>query len=53
MNEERRFEPWPFVLALALLAMMGISLSFYAVAHMNPDPPVAESQRAPLPADGR
>lgn len=34
---ERRFEPWPFILAAGLLFMIATSLSFYAVARANPD----------------
>jgi hypothetical protein len=57
----RRFEPWPWAVALLLAAMIGGSLGFYWVAATHPDPPVvddayragleyAEHLRAPVPA---
>jgi nitrogen fixation protein FixH len=39
---EWRREPWPFLLAGLLLAMMGGSLAFLAVASAHPDPLVAD-----------
>lgn len=42
MAGERRFEPWPFGIALLLLAGIGGSLAFYAVAVANPDAEVVE-----------
>lgn len=41
MPPERRREPWPFLLAGLLLAMMAGSLGFLAVAAAHPDPLVA------------
>jgi nitrogen fixation protein FixH len=38
----RRFEPWPFALAAALLCMIATSLAFYAVARSHPDALVAQ-----------
>jgi nitrogen fixation protein FixH len=38
----RRFEPWPFGLALLLLAGIGASLAFFAVASANPDAEVVD-----------
>jgi hypothetical protein len=35
-------------LALALLAMVGICLSFWAIAAANPDPPVTREARPGL-----
>ncbi len=40
--ERRSFEPWPWALAAALAAMIGISLGFYAIAAAYPDPPVVD-----------
>ncbi|MCA9510413.1 MAG: hypothetical protein KC560_06880 [Myxococcales bacterium] len=36
----RRFEPWPWVLAAMLGAMIATSISFYAVAASHRDPEV-------------
>ena len=46
--KKRRFEPWPIGLAAALAAMIGISLSFYAIAVTYPDTEVRATVR---PAD--
>lgn len=48
----RRFEPWPVALALALAAMIGVCVAFYAIAATHPDPPL-ELERAGLrPTEG-
>jgi hypothetical protein len=36
--EKKRREPWPIALALALLFMIGVSVTFYFVASTHPDP---------------
>ncbi len=46
MDAERRFEPWPFALAAALLTMMAIAVAFYAVAAANPDALVVDDAYA-------
>jgi len=43
----RRFEPWPWVLAAMLGAMIATSISFYAVAASHRDP---EVERVEAPA---
>ena len=35
-----RREPWPYALAAMLLSMIAVSLAFFAVAVLNPDPDV-------------
>lgn len=42
MDAERRFEPWPFVLAFLLLAMMAGSVAFLWIATVHPDPLVVQ-----------
>ena len=42
MRREGRREPWPWILAVLLLSMMSISLTFYAVASSNPDAMVVD-----------
>ena len=38
-----RFEPWPWVLALMVVTMMGISISLWVVAASNPDALVGDA----------
>lgn len=42
MDAERRFEPWPFILAGLLVAMMTGSVSFYVIAAHHPDPVIVD-----------
>lgn len=42
MGRQRRFEPWPWVLAGLLCAMIAGSLSFYAIAATHPDAVVVD-----------
>lgn len=41
-----RIEPWPWILATLLLAMVTGSLAFYEVARANPDPLVVDDAYA-------
>lgn len=45
-DEPRRFEPWPWVLAALLGAMIVASLAFWRIAVTNPDPLVVDDMRA-------
>jgi hypothetical protein len=57
MADERRREPWPWILAGLLLAMVASSLAFWWIAATHPDPrvrahPLAEApEGAPRPAE--
>jgi hypothetical protein len=51
--ERRRIEPWPIALAVALLAMIGASLAFYAIAVRHPDAELAPHDRPGLVAADR
>jgi len=42
-SRPRRFEPWPWLVAGFLASMIGVSLTFLAIAIQNPDPVVSES----------
>ncbi len=44
----RRFEPWPWVLALLLAAMISVSLSLWAIASANRDGVVGDAWEAGL-----
>jgi hypothetical protein len=48
MPPRRRPHPWPLGIALALLAMIGACLAFWAIAAAHPDPLVAEHPRPGL-----
>jgi hypothetical protein len=51
MKTERR-EPWPYAVALALLAMIAVCVAFFAVANAHPDPPVDLEQIGLRPYQG-
>lgn len=36
-GESRRIEPWPVAIVLALLALIGVSLTLLTIAVNNPD----------------
>ena len=38
MRRERRIEPWPVALALALAAMIVVAVGFWRIAATHPDP---------------
>lgn len=44
----RRAEPWPIAIGLALLFMIAVSLSFWAVARAHPDPVLTPTSRPGL-----
>jgi hypothetical protein len=46
--ENKRFEPWPFALAGALLLMIGVSLAFLFIATTHPDPVLTRDARPGL-----
>jgi len=48
----RRREPWPIALALALLAMIGVCVAFFAVAVSHPDTPLDLERVGLRPYDG-
>jgi len=48
MARERRVEPWPLALALALLCMIAASVAVYVIAVRNPDPVVSHESRPGL-----
>jgi hypothetical protein len=43
-EKPRRIEPWPFVIAGLLAAMIGVSMGFLRIALDHPDRPVATSE---------
>lgn len=45
MRDGSRREPWPVILTLMLVTMMGVSISFYVIASSNPDPVVQADAR--------
>lgn len=45
MADDRRFEPWPVAVGLALLFMIGVSVSFFVIANANPDPVLTHDAR--------
>ena len=45
MDDKRRVEPWPVALGLALLFMIGVSISFYVIASTHPDPVISVDPR--------
>lgn len=49
---KRRREPWPIGLALALLAMIGVCVAFFAVAVTHPDTPLDLERVGLRPYDG-
>ena len=51
-TERPRREPWPFALAAALLAMIGVCLAFFAVATSYPDPPLDLERAGLRPYEG-
>jgi hypothetical protein len=51
-SEARTREPWPFAVAAALAAMIGVCAVFYALASANPDPPVDVERAGLRPAEG-
>jgi len=44
-DPEQRIEPWPIGVAAALLMMIGIGLTFLAIAEANPDPVITRDVR--------
>lgn len=46
----RRREPWPWIIAALLAFMVTASLSFFAIASLNPDPPVSDEAKPGLEA---
>ncbi len=44
MPDERRHEPWPWIVAGLLLTMMAVSTAFAWVAHWLPDPVVVDER---------
>jgi hypothetical protein len=48
----RRREPWPIAVALALAAMIGVCVAFYAIAATHPDPPLDLERAGLRPAEG-
>jgi hypothetical protein len=46
-DEPRRFEPWPFLIAALLAAMIGVSVGFLRVALDHPDVDVSASAPPP------
>jgi hypothetical protein len=48
--EERRREPWPWIVTGLLAFMITTSLLFYAIAAANPDPPVTPESKPGLSA---
>jgi hypothetical protein len=44
----RRVEPWPIAIGLALLFMVGVCISVWAVAQAHPDPVITPSARPGL-----
>ena len=53
MGAERRFEPWPWIVALLLAAMVVGSLTFGWIAASHPDPRVVEHPLAAAAASPR
>ena len=45
MQQENRFEPWPWALAISLFTMIGIAIGFWAIASANPDPVIDRSPK--------
>ena len=50
MAAERRFEPWPIAIGVALAVGIGIALSFWAVAAAHPDPVLVPDAKPGLEA---
>ena len=42
MPDERKREPWPWIIAGLLLSMMVVATSFAWVAHRMPDPVIVD-----------
>lgn len=43
-------EPWPWIVGCLLAFMIATSLTFYAIAASNPDPPVVPDDKPGLEA---
>lgn len=41
-RQRARIEPWPFVIAALLAAMIGVSVGFLRISLDHPDAPVVE-----------
>ena len=44
-SERKRVEPWPWLVAVMLAAMIGTSLGFFTIAVTHPDPEVEVTRR--------